>query len=413
MRGSIRKRSKSSYTLVIPIVDPVTGKTKQKWITVKGKGKAGQKKAEDELARYITEVNGGSFVEPVKLTVSAFLDKYLSIHAEQNVAATTLARYKSIIEHHLKPALGGLPLVRLTPIHLQEFYATLAKGGRKDDHEGGLSAQSILHTHRLISAALTKAVKWQLLARNPADAVEPPKVRAQEMRVLDAAGTARLITAAAGTSLHLPILLAVCCGLRRGEILGLRWMDLDEAAAVLYVRRALEETKAGGVGFKEPKGRRARKVALPAMALTALRFRRDEQKVLKEQLGSDYHDDGLICCHQDGTVWAPSAFTSAYRALLKRRKLAGPNFHALRHGHASQLLTSGVDIKAVSERLGHSRASFTLAQYCHMLPGQDQEAARRIEETLQKAMADAKKAPVEQPATTDAPNAAPAPSHVM
>jgi integrase len=412
MRGSIIKRSNSSYTLVIPIVDPVTGKTKQKWITVKGKGKAGQKKAEDTLTQYVNEVNHGSFVEPSKLTVSAFLDKYISIHAEQNVAATTLARYKSIIEHHLKPALGGLPLVRLTPIHLQEFYAKLAKGGRKDDHEGGLSAQTILHTHRLISAALTKAVKWQLLARNPADAVDPPKVRAREMLVLDAAGTARLITAAAGTTLHLPILLAVCCGLRRGEILGLRWTDLDEAAAILYVRRALEETKACGVGFKEPKGRRARKVALPTMALTNLRFRRDEQRVLKEQLGADYHDDGLVCCHQDGTLWAPSAFTSAYRALLKRRKLAGPNFHALRHGHASHLLTSGVDIKAVSERLGHSRASFTLAQYCHMLPGQDQEAARRIEETLQKAMGEIGKKATDVRGATNS-NAAPVLNHYM
>jgi len=108
MRGSILKRSKGSYTLVIPITDPVTGKVKQKWISVKGK----REKAEEELARHVNDVHHGSFVEPVKLTVSAFLDKYLSIHADQNVAATTLARYKSIIEHHLKPALGGLPLVR-------------------------------------------------------------------------------------------------------------------------------------------------------------------------------------------------------------------------------------------------------------------------------------------------------------
>jgi integrase len=397
MRGSILKRSKGSYTLVIPITDPVTGKVKQKWISVKGK----REKAEEELARHVNDVNRGFFVEPAKLTVSAFLDKYLAIHAEQNVASTTLARYKSIIEHHLKPALGGLPLVRLTPIHLQEFYARLAKGGRKDDHEGGLSSQTILHTHRLISAALTKAVKWQLLARNPADAVEPPKVRPHEVRVLDAAGTARLITAAAGTMLYLPIFLAVCCGLRRGEILGLRWTDLDEPAAILYVRRAVEETKAGGIGFKEPKNRRSRKVALPATALTALRFRRDEQKVVKEQLGADYHDDSLICCHQDGTIWAPSAFTSAYRALLKRRKLTGPNFHALRHGNASQMLADGVDIETVSKRLGHSRASFTLAQYCHMLPGQDQEAARRIDETLQKAMGEVQKAAADAPHAMD------------
>lgn len=396
MRGSIIKRSKHSYSIVIPVVDPVTGKRKQKWITVQGK----RERAEEELARHVNDVHHGAFVAPVKLTLSAFLDKFVLIHCEQNVAATTLARYRSIIEHHLKPALGGLPLVRLTPIHIQEFYAALARGGRKDGREGGLSAQTVLHTHRLISAALTKAVRWQLLARNPAEGVEAPKVRPHEVEVIDEAQTAWLIEVSKGTRLYIPILLTSCTGMRRGEILAASWPNVDWMAGTLRVTRALIETKDRGVEFKETKGKHSRTVALPPLLVDALKLHKAEQDKVREALGTDYRENGLICCQPSGEVWVPSAFTSAYRDLLRRRKLAGPNFHALRHSHASIMLRNGVDLKEVSARLGHSKASFTLTQYCHLLPGQDQEAARRVDAVLRKAMSEVGKA-------------APAPQHLM
>jgi integrase len=117
-----------------------------------------------------------------------------------------------------------------------------------------------------------------------------------------------------------------------------------------------------------------------------MREHQARQQEHKEALGTDYQDSDLVCCVEDGSLWKPSAFTSAYRALLKRRKLTGPNFHALRHSHASQLLKAGLDIKLVSERLGHAKSSFTLDRYVHLLPGRDEEAARRIDKTLRAAI---------------------------
>ena len=132
------------------------------------------------------------------------------------------------------------------------------------------------------------------------------------------------------------------------------------------------------------RGRRT--VALASLTIEALREHKQEQDRRKEMLGGAYQDNDLICCTEDGSIWKPSAFTSAYRDLLKRRKLDGPNFHALRHGHVSQLLDEGADIKLISERLGHSKTSFTLDVYGHLLPGRDEEAARRIDASLRAAI---------------------------
>jgi integrase len=154
----------------------------------------------------------------------------------------------------------------------------------------------------------------------------------------------------------------------------------------MRIDRALSETKAKGVFFKKPKGKRTRTAALPPLLLEVMKAHREEQEKQREALGAAYLDNDLICCRPDGSIWPPSAFTSSYRALLSRRKLKGPNLHALRHSHASQSLRDGVDIKTVSSRLGHSKASFTLAQYCHLMPGQDQEAAARTDARLRKAL---------------------------
>lgn len=383
MKGHIAKRSKGSYSIVLELgKDPSTGKRQQKWLTVNGT----KKDAERELARRVNEVNIGTFADPGKITVSEFLEQWLKNYAEINVSGKTLERYRSIVTHHLRPAFGTLPLARLAPLHIQAHYSRALKNGRKDGRKGGLSPQSVLHHHRVLSEALSMAVRWQLLARNPAEAVEPPTVRRKEVQPIDETATAWLLDAALGTRLYIPIMLSVCSGLRRGEILGLKWQDLQWDSARLWIRRALEETKLKGVIFKEPKNKRGRSVALPLVAIEALRFHKHQQRGHREMLGSGYKDNDLICCVEDGSIWKPSAFTSAYRALLRRRKLNGPNFHAIRHAHASQLLKEGVDIKVISERLGHSKTSFTLDVYGHLLPGRDEEAARRVELTLRKAI---------------------------
>jgi integrase len=249
MRGTLVRRSKGSWSIKLELgKDPKTGKRTQKWITVRGN----KKEAEVQLARHVNDLNTGGFVSPAKLTVAEYLDKWLA-HAVTKVSRKTYERYESIIMHHLKPALGALKLPQLAPLHIQDHYTRALSEGRKDGRDGGLSPQTVLHHHRVLSEALTQAVGWQLLARNPAAAVEPPTAEAKEAKVIDESQSADLLDAAQGTRLYIPIMMALALGARRGEILAVRWSDFNPFKATLNINRSLEETKAGGVQFKTTK----------------------------------------------------------------------------------------------------------------------------------------------------------------
>lgn len=384
MTGSLRKRSEHSWTIVLYLGrDPVTGKKKQSWRTVTGT----KKKAEAELNRLLHELDTGAYIDPSKLTVGEYLDKWLADYAKTNVAGKTFERYQGIVRDHLKPALGAILLTKLQPLHIQAHYSDSMNGGRKDGREGGLSAQTVLHHHRVLREALNRAVKWGLLARNVADAAEPPRPEKAEVKAIDEAQAMWLVEASEGTRLRIPILLAVTTGMRRGEILALRWEDVELRHGFLTVRRSLEETKAGGLHFKTTKGRRPRPISIPEILMEALTKHHSEQEGRKTALGSDYGREDLVCCAEDGAIWKPSAFTSAYRALLRRRKIRSIRFHDLRHSHASQLLRAGVNAKVISERLGHSKVAFTLDVYGHLLPGMQEEAALKTEAGLRAAVA--------------------------
>ena len=381
MRGHIRKRGKNSWAIVLERERDGNGKRCQKWHSVKGT----RKDAEYELAKLLGSVVAGDYVEPAKMKVGEFLDKWLNDCARFNVGGKTFERYAEIVRNHLAPAFRNVRLTKLTPLHIQAHYSQARENGRKDGR-GALSAQTVLHHHRVLHRALQQAVKWQLLSRNPVDAVELPRPKPKEMRVIDEAQSAWLIEAAAGTRLHVPILLAICTGMRRSEILALKWDDLDLSMGFLSVRRALEQTREG-VAFKEPKSRHGRRaISLPSLAIDFLRAHRTKQENLKNLLGRGYQDNGLVCCCDDGHIWKPSAFTSAYCSLLRRRRITNVPFHALRHSHASQLLRAGVSPKLISERLGHSKVGFTLDVYAHLLPGMQEEAAQRIDAGLRAAM---------------------------
>jgi integrase len=261
MKGHVKQRAPGSWSLVLELgTDQETGKRKQKWVTVRGT----KRHAETELTRLLNELNTGTFVEPSRLTVPEYLDRWLIDYAEPNVSPKTIERYRSIITHHLKPAFGNLPLTKLAPLHIQAHSTKAMKdGGRKDGREGGLSAQTVLHHHRVLHEALAMGVKWQLLARNPADAVEPPKVRKKKVKPIDETESVWLMEAALGTRLYVPIMLSICAGLRRGEILPLKWTDYEPALCRLWIRRALIETKEQGVLIKETKSERVRSITLP------------------------------------------------------------------------------------------------------------------------------------------------------
>ncbi len=382
MKGHIRKRGKSSWEIAIDLGRDAQGKRRQKFHTVRGT----KRDAQHRLNEILHELDTGTYVEPQNMTVAEFLAKWL-VHIETKVGRKTFSRYAEICQCHIVPALGHLQLTKIHPLHIQETYALALKAGRLDG-KGGLSAQTVVHHHRVLRAALGRAVKWRLLARNPADAVDPPRPNKREMRALDEVETARLLRAAETTRLYVPLLVAVTTGLRRGELLALRWRDIE--GDILRVNQAVEQIK-GRISFKQPKTSSAnRNIALPSITVEALRRHRAQQNKERLMLGLDYQDNGFVFCQPDGRVWLPDRFTAAFCRLRAKANIGHVRFHDLRHTHATQLLRQGIHPKVVSERLGHSTVGITLDTYSHVLPGMQELAVLRFEESLQEVTIESK-----------------------
>lgn len=381
MRGSLQKRGKDSWTIILSMGrDPSTGKRCQQWVTVKGTKKDAQRR----LVELLHQLDTGGYVRPSKLTLGEFLRVWLRDYAATNVRPRTLEDYRSIVERHLVPSLGSVPLTELRPKALQDYYADRLARGRLDGRGQSLSANSVLHHHRLLFEALEHAVKWGLVARNVARAVDPPRIRKREMRMLDAAGLNTLLEAAKATPYHALFLLAAHTGMRRSELLGLRWGDVDLDMPTLSVARVMHQLKDGRIVFDEPKTAKGRRlVPLTPTSALALRSHREKREAEVALLGVPLSDDGQVFCHLDGSPLLPDSVTHAFVKLARVLGLGTVRFHDLRHTHASLMLRQGVHPKIVSERLGHATVSITLDTYSHVTPGLQEAAARRFEEVLE------------------------------
>jgi integrase len=231
--------------------------------------------------------------------------------------------------------------------------------------------------HRVLREALQQALHWQMLARNPADAVKPPKVERKQMSVLDASATATLIEAARSYSVFMPILLGALCGMRRGEITALRWRSINLESGQLAVVASTEQTETG-CREKEPKAGRARTIALPAMVIEELRRHRREQAEQLLRLGIRVTGEHHVVMQANGSPLQPNSLTHAFMEFLKAQGLKRVRFHDLRHSHATHMLAAGIHPKVASERLGHSKVGITLDLYSHVLPGMQDEAATQV-----------------------------------
>lgn len=375
MRGHIRPRGKDTWAIVVDVGRGPDGKRRQRWVTVRGT----KKKAEARLTELLRNLDTNEYIEPAKLTVAEYLQRWLEEHVKPNASLGTYERYASVVDLHLAPEIGGTALAKLQPLHIQALYRKLAEG-----HD--LGAPTVLLCHRVLHAALKQAVRWQLLLRNPADAVTPPRAKRDEAVAPDEDATARLLEAARSHWLHPIVVLAATTGMRRGEICGLHWSDVDLKAKTVTVRQALEPAK-GGPRLQDPKTAKGRRViALPALAVDALKAHELKQKRTRMALGPAYKDQGFVVCNADGTPFQPGAVSQAFGALARRLGLDDVHLHSLRHGHASHLLRSGVPAKVISERLGHSSIRITLDVYSHLMPGMDEDAAQRIDAALRTAM---------------------------
>lgn len=371
MTGHLRQRSPGSWEVKFDLGrDPVTGRRKTRYITFRG----GKKAAQQELRRLLGTVDEGRFVEPSKLSVAEYLERWLEEHAKHNVSGKTFERYTELLRLHAIPVIGRHPLTRLEPLHVQAMHAAM--------RERGLSAQTIKHCHRVLSQALKQALRLRLVAGNPAAGVDAPRVARTEMKVLDQPQTAAMLKAAESLSIYVPILLAVTTGMRRGEVLALHWKDVDLDCRSLSVAHTLEQTKTGGLVFKTPKTERSRRmIALPALTAEVLRQHRTRQAEDRLRAGPIWINHDLVCCRSDGMPFDPRQLSKTFAALSRRLNLS-IRFHDLRHTHISHLLKAGVHPKVASERAGHASVSITLDVYSHVLPGMQEDAANLINEAL-------------------------------
>lgn len=379
MKGSLRERSPGHWAIIIDVPDPATGKRRRKWHSFKGT----KRQAQIECARLISVIQTGDYLEPSKTTLAQFLERWLE-HIKTQVTPKSYERYAGLVQQNIVPLLGAVILTKLKPLQISAAYTATLGGGRKDGKEGGLSPRSVGHMHRVLKQALGQAVRWGELNRNPADAVDPPKVEWRPMQTYDLPQTVELIEAVRGTALLVPTLLAVLCGLRRGEICALRWRNVDLATGQMSIVESLEQTKAG-LRFKSPKSGKGRTVALSATMVDELgahRVRR-AQELLK--LGVRLSDEDLVIAHADGSLVTPIYISQLWARKIAKSSLARLRFHDLRHAHATHLLANGVHPKVASERLGHSKVGITLDLYSHVIPGMQEDAAALVDRALSAA----------------------------
>jgi integrase len=382
MKGHIRERSPGHWAIILDLRDPATGERRRKWHSFAGT----KRQAQDECARLISALKGGTYLEPAKITVGAHMERWLE-HVRLQVSPKTFERYCGVVHGNLLPALGAVLLTKLQPAQISEMYAKALGGGRKDGKGGGLSPASVLYMHRLLKQALAVAVtEWRLLPWNPADPIKAPRVKRKNMRALDTAETAALLEAARPYRLFMPVLLAVTCGLRRGEICALRWRNVElSGAGQLGVIGSTEQTKAG-TREKGTKSGRARTVALTALAVEELRRHKTRQAEELLRLGVRQSDDMYVVAQADGLPLKPNSLTHEFVRFIASTTLPRVRFHDLRHSHATHLLASGVHPKIAQERLGHATVAITLDLYSHVLPGMQADAASRVDEALQQAL---------------------------
>jgi integrase len=358
------------------------------FVTVRGT----KKEAEAELARRLHQVDGGNYVANSKETVAEHVRSWLSANAD--LAGTTSERFGKLIENQIVPHIGSLILQQLRPAHVTAWHNTLRKEGGKEG--GPLSPATVRQAHRVLHLALARAFEDEKIARNVASGRKLPKADHVDIQILQQGQIAPLLEALRGHWLSPIATVAVGTGMRQGEIMGLRWADIDLDKGSLRVERSLEETKATGLRFKAPKSKAGtRTISLPASVVDALRAHRKRQLEQRLALGlGKPGKDALVFCGPEGEAIAPSKVSGQWRDAIDRlrsRPASGDEeapttpkvrFHDLRHTHASALIAGGLDVVAISRRLGHASPVVTLSVYAHLFKRSDDGAAAAIEAAM-------------------------------
>ena len=381
MRGYITKRHKSSYSIAVSLGrDPVTGKHKQHWETVKGT----KAEAERRLNELQAELFKGTFVKPQKVTVGEYLTDWLENTARIQISPTTYRGYRYIINRHLIPALGGMYLSNLNGPIIQRYYAQKLKEPRLDGKPGTITARTVSSHHRVLHRALRSAVTCGLISRNMADDTEPPSPENKEIKPMTVSQMNTFLTKLKGSSYYELFYTMLFTALRRSEILALRWQDIDLHNGQLTVNRVVHYINRQFI-FREPKTEKSKAtIALTPSTVTLLedfKQRRAGEYIL---LGKELQGADLAFCGIDGLPLSPDTISRYWQRFVNRIGMPGIRLHDARHTHATLMLKGGVNIKVIQERLRHTRIETTLNVYSHVLPGMQEGAAKIFDEFAPK-----------------------------
>ena len=377
--GHIRRRGKQSWELKFELgTDPLTGRRRIRYASFKGT----KREAEVELARLVAENAVGGGIDPSKATVAEFLERWDRDWATNNVEGKTLERYRELIALYIKPHLGNVRIQKLRPVHLNELYAKLLREGGKAGRS--LAPRTVGHVHRLLHRALGHAATWGVVPQNVASVVNPPKVAETELTILTEEQIGGVLRHFDGRTIRPIVAFLLGTGCRRGEVLALRWKDVDWQASRVRIEHSVEQTKKGGLRFKSPKTKNSRRnVSISPWLLAELRAHRTRQQKRLLSVGVRQDDSSLVFARWDGSTRAPHWLTQKF-ALAMDDLGIDCTLHALRHTHVSQLIAAGMDVLTVSRRLGHASAAITLRVYGHLYANTDARAAEIMEMAFAK-----------------------------
>jgi integrase len=375
MKGYLQKKGRVWYTTV-DLPRERGGKRRQKQIRL---GPGSKRDAQMRERQVLSDMESYTAVQAGDTSVAEFLTRWLAdIEPTATwgpVTAKTHERYTSIVRNQLIPHLGHVRLDRLNAGLIIDMQSKLK--------ERGLSGRTLLHVYRVLHAALNFAYKRRKLIRaNPATDVPAPRASGRVFQVSES-DVIKVLEATRGTKLGMPVLVAVMTGLRRGELLALKWQGVNFERSRLVVSESVEETKRFGIRLKPPKSGKVRVIPLADDLLEPLRAHQRQQARLKEERGCGYEDQDLIFCNDDGSIWQPDWLTHQFASTMKAIGMKGFRLHDLRHCFGTIALKDGAPLKEVSEMLGHSSPVVTLSIYAHTMEGAGKDAVNRLARTLQ------------------------------
>lgn len=354
-----------------------------------GKWKSGSKKgfrkkaeAESFLVEIQHQINSNRYIPNKKILVKEFLQDWFKTDIELNVRPNTADGYNVNIEKHIIPNIGDKPLQELTAVQIQGFYNSLHEKYKKNE-PGGLSPKSILYVHRVLSKALDSAVRKNLIPRNVSKDVTRPKVPKYQSEIYTANELLTLIEKVYDTDWEVPVILAGLCGMRRAEVLGLKWSDINYSEKTIAIQRnVICSSKRFELSETTKTQSSTRTIAISEEIINALKRLWKRQERYKLVFKEEYIDDNLVNCNQDGSIMMPNNLSRDFKRLLKKLNMKHIRFHDLRHSAASLMLVSDVPMKVISDILGHSSLSITADLYTHVMDASKMDAADKISNAI-------------------------------